>query len=119
MKNCTDCKYFEDLLLQFLQSSVRNQWLTTSKFRVYVRKGKHLISGELQDCLDLANVEVYHAFRRQGIFKDLLLVCQQNNPFPILYIENVINDELCEHLRSYSKMLEFFNGASCFYMVQK
>jgi hypothetical protein len=110
---------FKDQLQAFLQSSMRNQWVETDRFNIYLRKGVHCIDGELQKCLDLATFEVFPQFRRQGVFKHLLLTCQDCNPFPVLYIENVVNKHLHKYLQQHPQMLQIYSSPPCFYMVQQ
>jgi len=48
---------FMDLLEQFINSNVKNQWLYVDGFKMYVRKSKRLYDGKFIDCIDLAAIE--------------------------------------------------------------
>ena len=53
---------------KFLKSSARNEWLISRKLHVYVRKGFHIVAGEMRRCFDVATIEVPPQHQHQGVF---------------------------------------------------
>lgn len=72
-------------------SFVFPKWLEDENFRVYVRKGKHLINGKMTVTLDIGNVTVVENKRHQGIFKNFLAQAAEINPWGSIYVENVLD----------------------------
>jgi len=90
----------EKQLQDFLDSPLRVRWLYTKEFEVYVRKGRHAgPDGKMHTYLDIANIEVYPEFQRQGRFKDFLALCQRISLYDGLFLENILNENVFDYLR--------------------
>lgn len=88
-------------LEQFLQEAeerfVFTKWLADDKMKVYVRKGRHILSpavGKAQITLDVASVDVLEEFQGQGLFSEFLEKAHEMNPWEATYVENVLNPRL-------------------------
>lgn len=75
-------------LEQFLQKAeerfVFTKWLADDKMKVYVRKGRHILSpavGKAQITLDVASVDVLEEFQGQGLFSEFLEKAHEMNPW--------------------------------------
>jgi hypothetical protein len=104
----------ENELWQFLESSYRNRWLEHDKIKVYVRKAHHFIKDQACECLDIASIEVIEEFQHQGVFKDFLDTALTLNPYPCLYIENVLNQNLVQYLKRRG-FYQIGDVSPCFY----
>lgn len=87
-----------ELLLTFLKSKMRNAWIENEIIKVYVRKGRHILAGEVRTTLDIAAVSVQEEFSRQGIFKSFLKFAHETNPFQATFVECVHNEILASFL---------------------
>ncbi|MFB2970403.1 hypothetical protein ACE1CD_15630 [Aerosakkonema sp. BLCC-F183] len=85
-------------LKDFLDSSVRNQWLTDEFMQVYLRKSHRYYAGNLIQVLDIATIEVYPDFQRQGKCSEFLRITHQINPYQATFVENVLHEFLRLHL---------------------
>lgn len=90
------------VLAAFMVERQKNKWLMYSDMEIYVRKsirtcpGKHI--GEA--CFDIANISVYQ--QRQGTFTNWFnntIAALPGMGYNLVYVESVINDHLCAHLR--------------------
>lgn len=79
-------------LKSFLESPLRNEWIGDDTIKVYVRKSRRNIEGQMIDCLDIATVEVEEEERGKGIFTDFLKDAIALNSFTCIFIENVQQD---------------------------
>lgn len=84
----------EELLREFLNSPVRNQWLEFGPVSVYVRKSTR----KGMKCLDLANITVDPDHRRKGHFKATLELFQKLSH--VVFIEQVLNPRLQGYLNN-------------------
>jgi hypothetical protein len=81
---------------EFLSGSVRNAWLHTPGFDLYIRKGQHLIGDKILHCLDIANINIEP--QRQGVFKLFIQDVEKICPYKIIYLESVINKYLMQFM---------------------
>lgn len=66
-------------------------WFRSRCIGVCLRTGVHLIGGQTQQCIDLANIEIGAQYRSQGLLRKLLVFLESlpvHDSRPI-YIENV------------------------------
>ena len=80
---------------------VRNEWLSSAKMNVYVRKGRHLINGEIRLCFDVASIGVPDNLRGKGIFTKWLEQVEKEIPsFEIEYVfvESILESRLIPFL---------------------
>lgn len=88
-------------LIKFLESKVRNQWITDDHHEIYVRKSqRHGIK-----FLDIANITVNP--QGTGLFKSFLELAQTlalKYDLDGIYIENVHNKSLYAHLYRRTKI---------------
>lgn len=109
-------------LKDFLHSSERSRWLCNNKVKVYVRKSTRYLRINDQKalpykCLDIASIEVTPKYQRQGIFKKVLQTWINYNPFPVVFIENVLNDDLYTWLMQQSYINQYGQSPRCFYIL--
>ena len=82
-------------IAEFMAGTQRSAWLSIGPYQVYVRKAFHLINGNVEITLDLANVQrdgdVYAGFWQ--IFSEL---CKTGKAagIPYLFLENTHNARL-------------------------
>lgn len=74
----------------------RNKWIYSDNMKIYVRKSKRFIEGELRDFLDLATIEVEP--KGEGLFTKLLNEIEKTFPNTNLYLESILNDRLYDFL---------------------
>ena len=110
-------------LLNFLASDTsRNEWLETSTFSIYVRKGLKVFDQEtFTRTLDIASVTCN--LPGEGLFTLLLQKIEEDLPslnFKGIFIENVQNERFAEFFRkrkfSRSETIGI-GGTPCFYKV--
>ncbi len=65
-----------------------NAWLYDDLMNLYVRKSRRHVDGEAYDALDIASIVVYK--KGQGTFTAFLTEIEQACPYPVIYIENVL-----------------------------
>lgn len=98
---------FKPLLVKFLKSPVKNQWLETKEAKLYVRKSQRIIVQEhcahLSTCFDLASMEVQPKEQHKGIFRTTLFEMVELNPFDYVFVENVLNHDLFHFLDNFPK----------------
>jgi hypothetical protein len=97
----------------FLNSSVRNQWVTDEFMQVYLRKSHRYYAGNLIQFLDIATIVVYPYFQRQGKCGEFIKTAHQINPFQATFVENVLHEFLRVHLRK-NQYLEY-SITNCFF----
>ena len=90
-----------DLLNDFLHSHEKKRWVYGENAAIFVRRSRRLLpSGKGALCFDLANITV--RLPGTGIFTKLLANMQSlaaEHGLDAVYIENVLNKRLAEHLR--------------------
>ena len=69
---------------------------------VYVRKsGMHMCGGKCRPCFDVASVEVYEDFQRQGLFTRWLDYVEKVAPeygCEVVFVEAILNPMLSSYL---------------------
>ena len=88
---------------EFLRSGLRNSWITSGTYGIYVRRGHHSVNGQITSCFDLANViNTDEEARGKGQFWTLVKDMQdaiKDEPFiDGIFVESVQNPQLCESL---------------------
>jgi len=68
----------------------RNQWLMFEEMMVYVRVGKKFIDGDLDLCIQLANLSLDPKEQGKGTFTRLVSYIQETTKLPI-YVEQILN----------------------------
>jgi len=92
-------------LCSFLDSNFRNQWVRYGPADVYVRKGNHILNGELLHTFDIANINIANEEQQQkGVFTAMVcelreLLTFEYNEYHALYVENVQTKYFANHLR--------------------
>ena len=81
-------------------SHLRNLWISDDIMKVYVRKGRHILSvgGKLATTLDIAAVEVDEDHQGQGYWTAFLDKAHEMNPWDATYVENALNPVLAASL---------------------
>lgn len=92
-------KKFKCELDSFIQSNSRNQWLYVSPVRVYVRKSRRNVNGELKSVFDVASVSVDENKQGKGYFTAVMECVIETcaDSFSAVYVENVINPRFAQH----------------------
>jgi len=89
------------LFIEFADRKERgcSQWIENKTAKIYVRKGYHLIEGDIRVCLDIATVEVNEKYCKQGIFSEILKTFHEKNPWEYTFVENVMEQWLVNSVR--------------------
>lgn len=92
--------YFHNLTL-WLKGPTRNQFVFASddKIVTYLRKGHHYVGDKIQDTLDIARIEIEDKWQRKGIGKAVVDGIHAANPFPITFIESILNPDFYTWLK--------------------
>lgn len=114
-----------NILKQFFNGKLQNQWLNYKLMDVFVRRDTHLhpTKKELIKCFDVANVVVRERARGNGIFttwfNDAVALAKAHD-FDAVYIENVINPRFIEHFRKSEIYVETgCHDIPCFFILLK
>lgn len=91
---------FFDELNFFMKSDLRNKWLYTDGFKMYVRKSKRYINGDTIQFLDIASIEAKEM--GTGIFTKILNQILIKYPQLNLFVEFILNDRLYNFLKKYN-----------------
>lgn len=84
----------------FIAGTARNKWLEgQDTVRVYVRRGHHLINGDVVKTLDIASIEVHPDLQGMGIGMHVINWMHENNPYGVTFIESILNDKLYATLK--------------------
>jgi hypothetical protein len=76
-------------------------WIMSREIHLYMRAGYHAINGKVYWFLDIANVEV--AQKGKGLFTEVLEYCQAVTPYAGVFVENILNERLMEHMKKLQK----------------
>ena len=66
------CSAFEESIIGFLNSSIKNVWIYVGGFKFYVRKSTRLVGGRFGSCIDIASIEIPEDSRGLGAFSGLV-----------------------------------------------
>lgn len=84
-------------LKEFLAGPMHNIWLGDADLQVYVRKGRRYLGGDkLVHVRDIANISATEPGK--GIGTSFIREAHALNPFPITYIESILNESFLNHL---------------------
>lgn len=77
---------------EFIESTLRNSYITEDTVTIYLRKSMRLIEGRILPCIDIANISVESESREKGKFTDYMNMMikeygEENN----LYVESILN----------------------------
>ncbi len=87
----------------FIADRRRNLFLEAGPVRTYIRKGYHCVVKEGRPpeafrTLDIASIDIDKPHRGHGLGSSILIAFHAINPFPMTYVENVLNPDFCRHL---------------------
>jgi hypothetical protein len=107
-------------LFQFLQSPERNMWLENKTVKLYVRKTKRLIEGQMVDFIDLASMSLKdEKDMGQGFFHHFLTRLLKVYPARNFFIENILNDRIPKHLIEFGFNYQNNNiEQPCMYLIR-
>lgn len=77
----------------FLVGPRRNQHIVAGPIKTYLRKSFRPGEGRVVKALDLAGIEIEPAFQRKGLAGHILDLLEEKNPFPVLFVESVVNKD--------------------------
>ena len=103
---------------EFLESDLRNSWVSEEKLDVYLRKGYRYIDGIPRKTFTVASIIVEEQHRNSGVLRVWLsrTVGNVGKDFEILYFESVLSTIL----EGYLKRLQFtqlgLSGEADFYI---
>jgi hypothetical protein len=81
---------FDEISLFIKLSHQRNKWFYGSNMKIYMRKSKRYIEGQIRDCLDLASMEVLEGEDMgKGIFTDFLTKFIETYPEHNIFVESI------------------------------
>ena len=107
-------------MVKFLSSSKRAAWIYGDYMHIFVRKSKRFIRHEttiLENCFDLANINVEEEHQGKGIFSDVLVQFVHEFPHLNIYIESIINPSI-EHICRKHGFVEINSNSECKNMVR-
>lgn len=107
-------------LIEFLSVKRRrwpaNSWLYHTGFKTYVRIGARYIEGKLCTTFEIASIEIPERRRGKGLFTQFLKDVFVLTDCEYVYIENVLNDRLAEHLERSGWVLDSMHeNDRCYY----
>lgn len=82
---------YRQALLEFLQGPRRNQHVVAGPVTTYLRKSARPLEGKIEQALDLASIDIKPAWQQKGLAGRILDLLEAENPFPILFVESVVN----------------------------
>ena len=85
---------------EFLNDTRKVAWFADADMNVYARKSTRLIEGKLRKTLDIATVEVREEMRCKRVFTNFINDMIGMNPFPILFVENIMTDRFAKYFQS-------------------
>lgn len=98
---------------EFMTSSLPSRWLGDEHIAVYVRKGHHLINGEMINTFDVANIVQDPEHCSKGYFKAFMQKVESLD-LPI-YVECILNPKLVEILkRNEYSIIEHYGSIHAF-----
>jgi hypothetical protein len=110
-------------LRTFLYSRQDNLWIRFGPIEAYVRKGHHMIEGQLARTFDLANFENHSKRKGKGQFRRLLPRLKkelashpQAKDIDYIFVESVLNERLAASLPSMGFRPIKKSFPPCFYM---
>lgn len=88
-------------LKEFLSRTSRNAWLHSENdiIQVYVRKAFHRVGDDMPKTLDIANIKVDELTQGKGIGTAVVDGIHAINPFPVTFIESILNTSFYDHLK--------------------
>jgi len=107
---------------KFLASSVRNEWLTSKFMKVYVRKGFHIVDGQMRRCFDVASIEVQPKFQRQGVFTRWLAEVESyvvTTDLECIFVESILQRGLVPFLIRNGYSFVPYSNETCMYKLTK
>lgn len=90
-------------LKAFLLSTRTSAWIKYGPFELYVRKGHHIVEGQVRKTFDLANFSnTKRKERGKGLFRAFIkeLPAHLKGQFDVIYVESVQNPQLEKSLPS-------------------
>jgi hypothetical protein len=86
-------------LEQFLLDGTKRQaWVTFKKIDLYVRRGRHVVNGNIRLTLDFANLEASERHRSSGDLWRAVELAESLEKQRIVFIENVHSERLVASL---------------------
>ena len=112
-------------LKRFLELAQRGKffhsaWITCGPVHCYVRHSHRVIPpfNGLADTLDIATVDIDPKYQNKGYFKEFLAEAMKLNPWPCIYIENVLTPRFADHfIKSGWTRDERYPSDFCFYQL--
>jgi len=94
---------------EFIESTLRNSYITEDTVTIYLRKSMRLIEGRILPCIDIANISVGEQSRGKRVFTNYMKMLvedygKENN----LYVESILNSVIIPTL----ERLEFIRLTS-------
>lgn len=68
---------------------------------VYTRKGRHLISGAVIQCLDIGTIVISELYQNRGLGMRVINYMHKINPYRCTFVESILNQGLLERLTRY------------------
>lgn len=110
-------------LRAFLAGAERNRYIHFGTIEAYVRKGHHMIEGQLTETFDFANFENHSLHKGKGFFRHLLPRLKRElrelhvaRDIKCIFIESVLNERLAASLPSMGFLPVAGSWPPCFYM---
>jgi len=125
---------FNQLSYFITNKTLRNVWLHSEVFHVYVRKSYRFFDDNKDfllpcdydirlnhssgpNCLDIASVEVDEAHIGKGHFKNFIIYAEQINPYPYIMVESVQNETLRTNLLKNGYSIDINSACMNFFKI--
>lgn len=71
-----------------------------NRMHLHISYERHLLDGEMRDCVSINAVTVIVGSQRRGLFKELVAELKESSPWPYLQVAQVCNPFLAAHLEN-------------------
>jgi hypothetical protein len=112
----------EEKVKDFITSPLKNMWIEddNSIIKIYIRKSKRVLEGDIVNCLDFASVEIMKEdYMRKGLFKSILLLLEKLNPYNMLVVESILNPFLLMWFQKQPDWNIYNRSSNIYYKLSK
>jgi hypothetical protein len=110
----------DDILNQisnFLNSNLRNLWISNDEIEIFIRKSKRIFNGNTYDFFDFATINVTEP--NNGLFTKILKKFEEKYPDKNIFIESVLTERFANYIKNVLKFEEETpNYSNNFYKIK-
>jgi len=101
----------------FLDSNLRNLWISNNEISIYIRRSKRSFKGNMYDFFDFASIEVTEP--GSGLFTKILEKFEELYPDKNIFIESVLTERFANYIRNVLNFEEEMpNYSNNFYKIK-